>query len=180
MVASSATGHGTSDGTREIESVTSMDKEEVIKILEENQITNVHPPVTIKSKLKVYVDLLNEMEMIDRYTWLMDFGKKSASVPERFKLKEFEVPGCQSQTWLVPHFTYEDTIYFTADSAALISKGMVCLLADVFSNSTRSDIASFELKELDGLNLDNLLTPGRRNGVYSMLKVIQGYGSRKH
>jgi cysteine desulfuration protein SufE len=118
-------------------------------------------------------------EMTDRYTWLMDFGKKSAIVPERFKLKEFEVPGCQSQTWLVPHFTYDDKIYFTADSAALISKGMVCLLADVFSNSTRSDIASFEEKSLDGLNLQNLLTPGRRNGVYSMLKVIQSYGQRK-
>jgi cysteine desulfuration protein SufE len=157
-----------------------MKTEEVIKILEENEITNVHPPSTIQNKLKAYIDLLNEMDdMMDRYTWLMDFGKKSAIVPERFKLKEFEVPGCQSQTWLVPHFTYENTIYFTADSAALISKGMVCLLADVFSNSTRSDIASFELKELSGLNLDNLLTSGRRNGVYSMLKVIQGYGSRK-
>ena len=157
-----------------------MKTEEVIKILEDNKITNVNPPITIQSKLKTYIDLLNEMEdMMDRYTWLMDFGKKSAIVPERFKLPEFEVPGCQSQTWLVPHFTYEDTIYFTADSAALISKGMVCMLADVFSNSTRSDIASFEEKELAGLKLDNLLTPGRRNGVYSMLKVIQGYGSRK-
>ena len=157
----------------------SVKTEEVVKILEDNKITNVVPRNTIQNKLKVYTDLLDEMEMMDRYTWLMNFGKKSAVVPERFKLKEFEVPGCQSQTWLVPHFTYDDKIYFTADSAALISKGMVCLLADVFSNSTRSDIASFELKELNGLNLDNLLTPGRRNGVYSMLKVIQGYGSRK-
>ena len=157
-----------------------MKTKEVIKILEENKITNVNPPNTIRSKMKTYINLLDAMpEMMDRYTWLMDFGKKSASVPERFKLKEFEVPGCQSQTWLVPHFTYDNTIYFTADSAALISKGMVCLLADVFSNSTRSDIASFEQKELNGLNLDNLLTPGRRNGVYSMLKVIQSYGSRK-
>ena len=156
-----------------------MKTEEVVKILEENKITNVRPPIAIKNKLKVYTDLLDEMEMTDRYTWLMDFGRKSAIVPERFKLPEFEVPGCQSQTWLVPHFTYDDKIYFTADSAALISKGMVCLLADIFSNSTRSDIASFELKELNGLNLDNLLTPGRRNGVYSMLKVIQSYGSRK-
>ena len=157
-----------------------MKTEEVIKILEENKITNVQPSVTIQSKLQAYIDLLNEMEeMMDRYTWLMEFGKKSAIVPERFKLKEFEVPGCQSQTWLVPHFTYDDKIYFTADSAALISKGMVCMLADVFSNSTKSDIASFEEKSLDGLNLKNLLTPGRRNGVYSMLKVIQGYGSRK-
>ena len=164
-----------------------MKTEEVMKILEENKITNVHPVPskwmdgwTIPKKLESYINILNAMDdMTDRYTWLMDFGKKSAIVPERFKLKEFEVPGCQSQTWLVPHFTYEDTIYFTADSAALISKGMVCLLADVFSNSTKNEIASFEEKQLDGLNLETLLTPGRRNGVYSMLKVIQGYGSRK-
>ena len=134
----------------------------------------------IQKRLEKYIKILNGMDdPMDRYTWLMEFGKKSAVVPERFKLKEFEVPGCQSQTWLVPHFTYDDKIYFTADSAALISKGMVCLLADVFSNSTKSDIASFEEKSLDGLNLDILLTPGRRNGVYSMLKVIQSYGSRK-
>ena len=134
----------------------------------------------IKDKLKTYIDTLNTMDdVMDRYTWLMDFGKKSATIPEQHRLKEFEVPGCQSQTWLVPHFTYGDKIYFTADSAALISKGMVCLLADVFSNSTRNDIASFEEKSLDGLDLPNLLTPGRRNGVYSMLKVIQSYGQRK-
>jgi len=134
----------------------------------------------ISEKLQTYVDTLNTMDdMMDRYTWLMDFGKKSAIVPERFKLKEFEVPGCQSQTWLVPHFTYDDKIYFTADSAALISKGMVCLLADVFSNSTRDEIKKFDIASLDGLNLSSLLTPGRRNGVYSMLKVIQGYGQYK-
>ena len=134
----------------------------------------------IQKRLERYIEILDSIDdPMDRYTWLMDFGRKSASVPEKHKLKEFEVPGCQSQTWLVPHFTYDDKIYFVADSAALISKGMVCMLADVFSNSTRSDIASFELKELNGLNLDNLLTPGRRNGVYSMLQVIQGYGSHK-
>ena len=134
----------------------------------------------ISEKLKTYIGTLNTMDdMMDRYTWLMDFGKKSAIVPERFKLPEFEVPGCQSQTWLVPHFTYDDKIYFTADSAALISKGMVCMLADVFSNSTKNEIKSFEEIQLDGLNLETLLTPGRRNGVHSMLKVIQGYGSRK-
>jgi len=134
----------------------------------------------ISEKLQTYVDTLNSMDdMMDRYTWLMELGKKSPIVPERFKLKEFEVPGCQSQTWLVPHFTYDDRIYFTADSAALISKGMVCLLADVFSNSTRDEIKKFDIASLDGLNLSSLLTPGRRNGVYSMLKVIQGYGQYK-
>ena len=134
----------------------------------------------IQKRLDRYIQVLNNIEdTMDRYTWLMDFGKKSAILPDKHKLKEFEVPGCQSQTWLVPHFTYGDKIYFTADSAALISKGMVCLLADVFSDSTRNDIASFEEKSLDGLDLPNLLTPGRRNGVYSMLKVIQSYGVQR-
>ena len=130
----------------------------------------------INKKLESYTDILNKIpEMQDRYLWLMDLGKKSPIVPERFKLKEFEVPGCQSQTWLVPHFT-NDKIHFTADSAAYISKGMVCLLADVFSGSTRKEIAAFEESDLKDLKLDTLLTSGRRNGVYSMLKVIRGYG----
>ena len=150
------------------------------KLLGMAQKMEQEKPTQIQTRLERYIKVLNNMEdMMDRYTWLMDFGKKSVTIPEQHRLKEFEVPGCQSQTWLVPHFTYEDTIYFTADSAALISKGMVCLLADVFSNSTKNEIASFEEKELAGLKLDNLLTPGRRNGVYSMLKVIQSYGSRK-
>ena len=135
---------------------------------------------SIQDRLESYIKVLDSIEdMMDRYAWLMEFGKKSAIVPQRFKLKEFEVPGCQSQTWLVPHFTYEDTIYFTADSAALISKGMVCMLADVFSNSTSSEIKKFDKASLKGLNLDALLTSGRRNGVYSMLQVIQSYGSHK-
>jgi len=137
----------------------------------------------INEKLQTYVDTLNSMvDMKDRYTWLMDFGKKSAIVPERMKLKEFEVPGCQSQTWLIPHFFYNNDvskIYFTADSAALISKGMVCMLADVFSNSTRDEIKKFDKSSLEGLNLNTLLTSGRRNGVYSMLQVIQSYGQYK-
>ena len=133
----------------------------------------------IKEKLKRYVDILDAVtEMQDKYVWLMDLGKRSPTIPEQHRLEEFEVPGCQSQTWLVPHFMYDDKMYFTADSAALISKGMVCLLADIFSNSTRSDIAAFEESALEDLKLDTLLTPGRRNGVYSMLKKIQGYGQR--
>ena len=51
----------------------------------------------ISEKLKTYVDTLNSMDdIMDRYTWLMDFGKKSAILPDKHKLKEFEVPGCQS------------------------------------------------------------------------------------
>jgi cysteine desulfuration protein SufE len=135
--------------------------------------------VVIKEKLKRYVDILNDIpEMQDKYLWLMEFGKKSEGLVDDLRLKEFEVPGCQSQTWLVPGYHTDGKLYFSADSAALISKGMVCLLADIFSGFTGSDITSFDTKSLDDLKLDTLLTPGRRNGVYSMLKKIQGYGRR--
>ena len=64
-----------------------MKTEEVLKILEDSKITNVHPPSTIQKRLKTYTDLLNGMDdMMDRYTWLMEFGKKSATVPEQFRI----------------------------------------------------------------------------------------------
>ena len=133
----------------------------------------------IKEKLKRYVDILNAIpEMQEKYLWLMEFGKKNEGLVDELRLKEFEVPGCQSQTWLVPGYHTDNKLYFSSDSAALISKGMVSLLADVFSGSTGSDIASFDKKSLDALKLDTLLTPGRDNGVYSMLRKIQGYGRR--
>jgi len=133
----------------------------------------------IQEKLKRYVDILDEIpEMQEKYLWLMQFGKKNEGLVDELRLKEFEVPGCQSQTWLVPGYHTDGKLYFSADSLALISKGMVCLLADIFSGFTGSDITSFDTKSLDDLKLDTLLTPGRRNGVYSMLKKIQGYGRR--
>ena len=133
----------------------------------------------IQEKLKRYVDILDAIpEMQDKYLWLMEFGKKNEGLVDELRLKEFEVPGCQSQTWLVPGYHTDGKLYFSADSLALISKGMVCLLADIFSGFTGSDIVTFDTKSLDDLKLDTLLTPGRRNGVYSMLRKIQGYGRR--
>ena len=132
----------------------------------------------ISRKLERYIQILGLIDdSQDKFLWIMDFGKNSRPMDEAHKVKSFEVPGCQSQTWLVPHFV-EDKIYFTADSAALISKGMVCMLADVFSGSTSGEIKSFDTKKLEELQLSTLLTPGRNNGVYSMLKKIQGYGQR--
>ena len=129
----------------------------------------------IQNKLQTYVDLLNNIEdNQDKFLWIMDFGKKSKELNESLKLKEFEVPGCQSQTWLVPGY-HEGKMYFHADSAALISKGMVCLIADVYSGSTSQEINDFDQDEFEKLNLKTLLTPGRNNGVHGMLKKIKKY-----
>ena len=129
----------------------------------------------IQNKLQTYIDLLNNIEdNQDKFLWIMDFGKKSKDLNESLKLKEFEVSGCQSQTWLVPGY-HEEKMYFHADSAALISKGMVCLIADVYSGSRPQDIIDFDQNEFEKLNLKTLLTPGRNNGVHGMLKKIKHY-----
>ena len=129
----------------------------------------------IKRKLERYLQILKNIESDqDKFLWIMDFGKNSRPMEDSIKSREFEVPGCQSQTWLVPHFV-ENKIYFSADSVALISKGMVCLIADVYSGSRAREIKEFDQKEFEKMNLSTLLTPGRNNGVHSMLKKIKYY-----
>ena len=132
----------------------------------------------IKEKLKRYVKTLNQIPNDqDKYAWLMLLGKKSMDMQKELKQKEFEIHGCQTRTWLVPHFA-NDKYSFSADSDALISRGMVNLLADVFSGSTSKEILSFERKDLEDLRLDVLLTPGRRNGVHGMLQKIREYAQK--
>tara|TARA_R100000935_G_C2728884_1_gene121091 strand:- start:209 stop:625 length:417 start_codon:yes stop_codon:yes gene_type:complete len=134
--------------------------------------------MTAKEKLKRYQQILGNIEnQSDKYTWLMDFGKNSMNLVKQLKLDKFLVSGCQTRTWLIPGYVHQNnTMHFSADSDALISKGMVCLIADVFSGSTEEQIKDFDLQEFDTLNLDILLTPGRRNGVYNMLQTIKKYG----
>ena len=129
----------------------------------------------IKRKLERYLQILKNIESDqDKFLWIMDFGKNSRPMEDSIKSREFEVPGCQSQTWLVPHFV-ENKIYFSADSVALISKGMVCLIADVYSGSRAQEIKEFDQKEFEKMNLSTLLTPVIKNGVQSMLKKIKYY-----
>ena len=131
----------------------------------------------IKRKLERYLQVLNNIDSDqDKFLWIMDFGKNSRDMDKDHKVKSFEVPGCQSQTWLVPHFV-DDKIYFSADSAALISKGMVCIIADVYSGSRAQDINEFDQQEFEKMNLDSLLTPSRNNGVQSILKKVKFYSS---
>ena len=131
----------------------------------------------IKRRLDRYLPVLSNIDDDqDKFMWIMDFGKNSRPMSESLQIRDFEVRGCQSQTWLVPHFV-EDKIYFSADSAALISKGMVCIIADVYSGSSAQDINNFDQKEFEKMNLSSLLTPGRNNGVHSMLKKIKFYAN---
>jgi cysteine desulfuration protein SufE len=109
---------------------------------------------------------------MEKYKFLLDQGKKASPFPEEFREDSFKVTGCQAQVWLVPYLK-DNLMYFHSDSDAFISKGMVTILCDIFGGNNPAEIDNSELNLLDDLNLNVLLTPGRRNGVYSMLLKIK-------
>ncbi len=129
--------------------------------------------MSIEQRIKYYKESLDFFEeTMEKYKFLLDQGKKSQPFPEEYRKDTFKVDGCQAQVWLVPYLK-DNLIYFHSDSDAFISKGMVTILCDIFSGNTPKEISKINIELLDALNLNVLLTPGRRNGVHAMLLKIQ-------
>ena len=131
--------------------------------------------MTIKEKINFYKDSLDLFDDgMDKYKFLIDQAKNAKDFPEEYRNDSFKVSGCQAQVWLVP--IYEEKILsFYYDSDAFISKGMVTILCDIYGGRNPYEIKNSDFELLSILELDNLLTPGRRNGVYSMLNKIKEY-----
>ena len=131
--------------------------------------------MNIEQKIMNYKSELDFFEdTMDKYKYLLDQGKKAPIFPEEFRQKNFLVKGCQAQVWLVPKLN-DNIISFLSDSDAFISKGMVTILCDIYGNENPKEILNSDFEKLKGLGLDNILTPSRRNGVYSMLEYIKKY-----
>jgi cysteine desulfuration protein SufE len=131
--------------------------------------------MTIEEKINFFKENLELFdEDMDKYRYLLDQAKNAKSFPEEFRQDSFKVDGCQAQVWLVP-FVDEDKLSFYSDSDAFISKGMVTILCDIYGGRNPDEIAKANFELLSALDLDTLLTPGRRNGVYSMLMKIKEY-----
>mgnify|MGYP006188214269 CR=1 FL=1 len=131
----------------------------------------------IEEKINYYKESLECFDdTMEKYKFLLDQGKKAKPFPEEFRLETFKVSGCQAQVWLVP-FIQEDKLCLYSDSDAFISKGMVTILCEIYGSRKPEEIAKANFELLSALNLDTLLTPGRRNGVYSMLMKIKEYGN---
>ena len=127
----------------------------------------------IRDKIQYYKDSLDVFEdTMEKYKFLLDQGKKAALFPEEFRQDTFKVSGCQAQVWLVPYIK-NNLIYFHHDSDAFIAKGMITILCDIFEGHSPKEISDTNLDLLEDLKLNTLLTPGRRNGVYSMLLKIK-------
>ena len=133
--------------------------------------------MSIKDKINYYKDSLNSFDdTMEKYKFLLDQGKELASFPEEFRQDSFKVSGCQAQVWLVP-LNNNKKLSFYYDSDAFISKGMVTILCDIYGDRDPKEIQNSDFELLNMLQLDTLLTPGRRNGVYSMLEKIKEYAN---
>ena len=132
---------------------------------------------TIEEKINYYKESLDLFDDgMDKYKFLIDQSKNAKNFPEEYRNDSFKVSGCQAQVWLVPQLK-ENKLSFYYDSDAFISKGMVTILCDIYGDRNPSEIKNSDFSMLNTLELDTLLTPGRRNGVYSMLEKIKEYAN---
>jgi len=131
--------------------------------------------MTIK---EIQEEIIDEFSMFDdwmeRYEYIIDLGKSLPLIDAAYKLDENLIKGCQSKVWLYSELK-EDTLVFTADSDAILTKGIVALLLRVFSDQKASDILAADTNFIDEIGLKEHLSPTRANGLVSMLKQIKLY-----
>lgn len=113
-------------------------------------------------------------DWMDKYNVLIDLGKELPVIDPKFKVKEFLIEGCQSKVWLHPDFD-GNTISFTADSDAIITRGIVALLIKVLSGRLPEEILSAELYFIEKIGLRQNLSPTRSNGLLAMVRQMKLY-----
>ena len=113
-------------------------------------------------------------DWMERYEYLIDMGRTLPPFDVAHKVPDFLIEGCQSKVWLYPSFD-NGVITFTADSDALITRGIVALLVRVFSGRTPDEIVSADIYFIDRIGLKQNLSPTRSNGLLSMMKQMRLY-----
>ncbi|WP_159801496.1 SufE family protein [Flavobacterium sp. MK4S-17] len=123
-------------------------------------------------------EIIDEFSMFDdwdeRYQYVIDLGKSLPLVDEQYKTDDNIIKGCQSRVWL--HAEQKDgNVVFTADSDAILTKGIIAILIRVFSNQRPADILEADTAFIDEIGLKEHLSPTRANGLVSMIKQIKMY-----
>ena len=113
-------------------------------------------------------------DWMDKYAYLIEIGNSAEPMDGRYKTDDNLIRGCQSRVWLHAE-EKEGRLYFTADSDAIITKGIAALLIRVFSGQKPRDILAADVEFIDQIGLTHHLSPTRSNGLLSMLKQIKYY-----
>ncbi|CAM1369992.1 Fe-S metabolism protein SufE [Tenacibaculum soleae] len=131
--------------------------------------------MTIKEIQEEIIDEFSMFEdWMERYEYIIDLGKSLPLINDTYKLDENLIKGCQSKVWLYSELK-NNTIEFTADSDAILTKGIVALLLRVFSNQSPQAIIEAKTDFIDEIGLKEHLSPTRANGLVSMIKQIKMY-----
>ena len=117
-------------------------------------------------------------DWMDKYEYIIELGKELPVIDPQYKTPQYLISGCQSQVWLHADFV-DGKIIFSADSDAIITKGIVNLLIKVLSNRTPEEILAAQLDFIDVIGLRAHLSPTRSNGLNSMLKQMKMYATAK-
>ncbi|ADV48926.1 Cysteine desulfuration protein SufE [Cellulophaga algicola DSM 14237] len=123
-------------------------------------------------------DIVDEFSMFDdwmqRYEYMIDLGKSLPLIEAQYKTDDNIIKGCQSKVWV--HADLKDNkLVFTADSDAIITKGIIAILIRAFSNQKPKDIIDADTAFIDEIGLKEHLSPTRANGLVSMIKQIKLY-----
>jgi cysteine desulfuration protein SufE len=123
-------------------------------------------------------DIIDEFSMFDnweeRYQYMIDLGKTLPLIDVQYKTKEHIIKGCKSKVWV--HAEMNDgKVEFTADSDAIITKGIIAILIRVFSNQSPKAIIEANTDFIDKIGLKEHLSPTRANGLVSMIKQLKMY-----
>ncbi|MAJ37612.1 MAG: Fe-S metabolism protein SufE [Flavobacteriaceae bacterium] len=113
-------------------------------------------------------------DWMERYEYMIDLGRSLPLIDQAYKTDEYIIKGCQSKVWVYAELN-EDKLVFTADSDAIITKGIIAILIRAFSNQHPSDIMNAETGFIDEIGLKEHLSPTRANGLVSMIKQIKLY-----
>ena len=113
-------------------------------------------------------------DWMDKYQLLIDLGNEQAPLDEKYKTENNLIDGCQSRVWLQCDYS-DGLLHFTAESDALIVKGIIALLIRVLSNHTPQEIIDADLYFIDKIGLKEHLSPTRSNGLLAMMKQMKMY-----
>ena len=123
-------------------------------------------------------ELVDEFSMfddwMDRYEYMIELGKSMPLIDAQFKKDENLIKGCQSKVWLHAELA-DNKIIYTADSDAIITKGIVSILIRTFTNQSPEEILKANTDFVDEIGLKEHLSPTRANGLVSMIKEIKMY-----
>jgi cysteine desulfuration protein SufE len=127
---------------------------------------------------EIQTEIIEDFAMFDdwmqKYEYLIDLGKELSPIEEQYKTEDNLIKGCQSRVWLYAKHTKGKIIY-TADSDAIMTKGIVAILINVLSGQSPSEIANAKLDFINEIGLKEQLSPTRANGLVSMIKQMKIY-----